>query len=150
VERLAGVLAVQFSSAYRYRPGRGGAWEILVLLAGMALLGHGIVPMLRMHRWRAQAFSTRGRVIDYVPSPVGRGKLAWLPLIEFEADGETVTFDSPVEGPRRRWPVGRVVDVLYDPADPHRAGLADAGSAISWSLVLGVAIVGLFLFVAAT
>jgi hypothetical protein len=132
-------------------PGRGrdGAWEVLVLFVGLAFVGYGTIRMLRLRRWRAQALPAKGRVVDNVPQPSRGGGTVWLSLIEFEADGSHVRFPILPAPNRRGCPLGHTIDVLYDPADPNRAGLADGALMVPWALILGVAVVGLFIAIVA-
>jgi hypothetical protein len=114
---------------------------------GVALVCYGAVPTVRILRWRAHAFPARGWVVDSVPKPIGRGRTRWFPLVEFEASGVTVMSFIQAAANRRGWSLNHSVDVLYDPEDPHQARLASGGMHISGWLILGVAIVGVFLAV---
>jgi hypothetical protein len=124
---------------------RGDAWQILVLAVGVALVCYGAVPTVRLHRWRANALSARGRVIDHESGPGGHRRIVWWPVIQFEADGTTVRLRGQDARTPRRWPLGQPVDVLYDRADPRRARPAGAGLVLSWALIVGIAIVGAFI-----
>jgi hypothetical protein len=145
IQGVALLTVQQVGSERTTSAGRSGAWEVMILLIGLAFVGYGTVAMLRLHRWRAQALPAKGRVVDNVPQPSRSGGTVWLSLIEFEADGSHVRFPILAAAPRRRWPLGHTIDVLYDPADPNRAGLADGALTVPWALILGVAVVGLFL-----
>jgi hypothetical protein len=141
----AGWLAVQISSAHHpmAHPG-SGVLGIAVLGVGLALMGYGLVPVLRRWHWRTEASRTQGQVIDHEPRPAGRGEWAWRPVIQFEANGTTVRFRTPETCSRSSWPVGHLVDVLYDRADPQRAGLAQSTWVLSWPLIIGIGVVGAF------
>jgi hypothetical protein len=117
---------------------------------GVALVCFGLVPSVRLRRWRAEASRARGRIVDYEPHPARRRREAWSPVIQFEADGMTVRFHLPDARLERRWPVGHTVEVLYDRADPRQAALAGTGWVISWALVLGLAVVAIFAAVVST
>jgi Protein of unknown function (DUF3592) len=147
---LAGLLAVQVGAVHHRMPHRSGQWGIAIMVLGLAFVCYGTVPMVRLSRWRAQAFPARGRVVDHVSRPGSRGRLTSLPVIEFEADGMTVMFRSQVAGNQGTWPVGQAVDVLYDRSDPHQAGLADTGIALPWSLIAGIAVLGAFIAIVST
>jgi hypothetical protein len=67
-----------------------------------------------------------------------------MPIIEFQADGGNVMFVGPAAASEGSWPLGLEVDVLYDRADPYRAGLADATGLVPWSLVAGIALLAAF------
>jgi hypothetical protein len=143
----AGWLAVQISSAHHPMAHRGSAWGIPVLGIGLALLGYGMVPVVRRWRWRSESSWAQGQVVDHEPQPAARGEWAWRPVIQFEVDGTTVRFPTPDTCSRLSWPVGRQVEVLYDRADPHRAGLAQSAWVLSWPLILGIGVVGAFIAV---
>jgi hypothetical protein len=144
------VLAVQISSVHHRMPDRGGQWGIAVLLLGVVLVCRGTLPLVRLRRWRARASWARGRVVDHVSASAGRRRAACSPIIEFDADGTTVMFRSPTTGSLGRFPLGAAVEVLYDRADPRRAGLADTGWALPWSLIIGIGVVGVFFAVTAS
>jgi Protein of unknown function (DUF3592) len=146
----AGLLAVQITATHYRMHDRGGQWGIPVLAIGVAFLCYGIVLMVRGIMWRAAAFSTRGRVIDHVSGPGRGGRMSARPVIEFEAEGMTVMFRGQVAGRPGTWPLGQTVEVLYDRSDPRRAGLADAGLALSWWLILGIGVLGAFIAVIST
>jgi Protein of unknown function (DUF3592) len=141
---LAGILAVQIGAVHHRMPDRGGQWGIPVLAIGLGFLYYGILLMVRSRLWRAAASSTRGRVIDHV-SRVGRGgRTTARPVVQFEAEGRIVMFRGQMAGRPGTWPLGQTVDVLYDRSDPRRAGLADAGLALSWWLIMGIGVLGAF------
>jgi hypothetical protein len=147
VSRSLEPVAVQISNldSHHATPGQSGAVGLAVFVIGLALICYGVIPTLRAHRWRALAVSARGRVIDNLPRRSHRGTTIWSPLIEFQAAGITVLSHVPSAASRRGRPLGAPVDVLYDPADPHRAGLADVGLSISGWLIAGLAVVGVYL-----
>ena len=144
MSRLLCLQAVQISSPHHRMAEHGDAWQILMLAVGVALVGYGAVPALRLRQWRAHAFSAPGRIVDHVPGSAGWRRGVWLPVVQFEADGITVRVrDQHARSPHRR-PVGEPVEVLYDRGDPHRARLAGPGAVLPWAFVMGVAVVGLF------
>jgi hypothetical protein len=149
VLRGVGLLAVQIESDHPIGPSRSGIVGITVFTLGVLLFSYGMVTTLRTRRWRAAAFPTRGRVVDNVPQPHGR-KTMWFPVIEFEAEGATRRSTIPSAEARQGWPLGYPVELLYDPANPRHTGLADEQSAISWCLILGIAVLGVFFAVVAT
>lgn len=146
MNRSLHVLAVQIGNqdAHPVALGRSGAWGLAIMTVGVALICYGAVPLVRFLRWRARAIATRGHVIDNVPQPDGR-RLSWLPVVEFEAAGVTVLSSVPTSARRTRLPLGVDVDLLYDPADPRQVGLAGDRPGAPATLVLGVAVVVLFL-----
>jgi hypothetical protein len=144
-----GLRAVQVSSTHLPTVSHNDLWQVLLFAAAVGLLVWGIAPMVRDRRWRAGAATARGQVVDLVTWGPGRRRATWLPIIEFQVDGGSVRFHSRTARTGEAWPVGHPVDVLYDRQDPRRAGLADAGPTLSWTLISGIAAFGLFLAVVA-
>ena len=144
MDRLVALRAVQVSSVHHQMPNGGDAWQILVLALAMTLTGYGTVLMLRTNQWRIHAVPARGRVIDTVTRTTRRKEVTWLAVIEFEAEGHPVIIESRAAGGRTKVPLGDPVEILYDRADPHRAGLAASGWSIPWSVILGLAVMGVF------
>jgi hypothetical protein len=144
----AGILTVQIQTQHPPRSTASGALGISILVVGLALITYGVVVTLRSRQWHASASPAEGHVVDNVPRP-RRGRTVWLPLIEFEADGQKVRFSSVAAANRRGWPLGHAVDVLYDPGNPQRVGMAETGWHISLALVVGVAVLGVALAVSA-
>jgi hypothetical protein len=143
-------LAVQIQhSGAHATSGHSGALGLSIMFVGVALVCYGVGPTVMFRLWRAQALCAPGLVVDNIPKPSGKGIPAWLPLVEFEADGTTIMSLIPGPSSRQSWPLGGAVDVLYDPADPHRARLADTTFPISSYLIAGLAIIGIFLAVVA-
>jgi hypothetical protein len=123
---------------------------LAIFTVGLAFVGFGAVPMVRVRRWRAQAFPALGRVVDNVPRLSRGGRTGWLPMIEFEAQGGSVRSPIAVAPARRGWPLGHPVNVLYDPANPSLVRPADAGPPIPWALIIGLAMLGGFFAVITT
>jgi hypothetical protein len=136
------LLAVQFSTARHPASGRGAVWSLAVFTLGVVLVAAGGGASLRRRWWRAHAASALGRIVDQVSHP-GRHRVA-APVIQFEAGDRRITFcaSSSRSGPRLS--VGEAAGVLYDPTDPRRATLADADTRWSWSVVAGLAVLGVF------
>jgi Protein of unknown function (DUF3592) len=145
VFRSVGVLAVQVEANHHPGPTHSGAVGIGILTSGLALMAYGIIRMVRVRQWRSEASAVHGTVVDNVPQPDGRGKTTWLPVVEFEADGATIRSAVSAAATPQGWPLGDAVEMLYDPANPGRAKLADGGWTISWALIFGLAIIGIFL-----
>jgi hypothetical protein len=140
------LLAIQINNPPMNNGGGGGLWVALVMIAGLALIGYGVAPAVRFRLWREQALKATGSIIDNVPQASGPRQTAWLPMVEFQADGETVV--ALPAGPSRSqgWPIGSLVDVLYDPADPRRTRLADTRYPVSVAAIVGLGLIA-FLFV---
>lgn len=136
------LLTVQVGSQHHLMPQRSGAWGIAVLTVGLALLTYGTISLVRRLQWRSEASWAQGQVVAHEPRQAGRGRAALRPVIQFDADGTTVLFRAETGG-RRTWTVGEAVNVLYDRADPHRAGVDDAHP-LSWALILGIGVIGIF------
>jgi len=143
----AQILTVQIQEPHPPRGMSSGLLGIMVLVVGLVLITYGGVITARRRRWRQSAAPVEGHVVDNLPQASRRGRTMWLPLIEFEADGATVRFPSAAAASAGGWPLGHAVDVLYDPRDPHHAGVAESGWPISLALVAGVAVWGVALAV---
>jgi hypothetical protein len=143
---LMALQAVQVSSVHQPMRDPGNAWGIPLFVVGVALLAAGFAPLIRRFLRRARAATAPGRVVDHEPR-LGRRRVTWLPLVEFEADGRTVLFRAEPPYDRRSWTIGQPVEVFYDPANPRRAGLIESRAAIPWTLVAGVAMTGVFILI---
>jgi hypothetical protein len=141
------LLAVQINSpnAHPAATGHSGAVGLAIMVVGLALVARGMVPLVRFRLWRTHALSAVGFVVENVPQATGNNKTSWLPIIEFQANGETVMSLIPAAESPLGWPLGDPVDVLYDPVDPHRARLARGRVPVSGSLITGLAIIGVYL-----
>lgn len=138
--QAAQIFTVQIQEEHPPRGMTSGLAGIVVLVVGLALVSYGAVVTVRRRQWRSSAAPVEGHVVDNLPKATRRGRTLWLPLIEFEADGTTVRFPSAPAASAGGWPLGHAVDVLYDPRDPHHAGMAETGWPISLALVAGIAV----------
>lgn len=110
-----------------------------MLAAGLLLVLVGSSPVIRSGYWRTRANAATGRVVDHVEAD---------PVVEFEIGGMRVRFRASA-APAAVSPVGSTVRVLYDPADPRHARLAESrmGARPTAWLTVGVVVVvgGIFL-----
>jgi hypothetical protein len=144
------LLAIQINNPpMNHGGGGGGLWVAVVMVTGLALIVYGVAPSVRFRIWREQALKATGWIIDNVPQASGPRETAWLPMVEFQAEGETIV--SLPGGPSRPqgWPIGSPVEVLYDPADPRHTRLADTRYPISVAAIVGLGLIA-FLFVVAS
>jgi len=79
--------------------------------------------------------------------------VSFMPVVEYtysvggrDYSSRSIWPDTEVSGDRHyaeriaaRYPVGKIVFVFYDPADPKRAGL-EIGSRMHWFLLLAAAV----------
>lgn len=72
----------------------------------------------REERLRARATGTIAEVVRRVSHSSDGASASWYPIVEFEADGRTVSLESSDGGGRKRFYEGQSVEVLYDPDDP--------------------------------
>ena len=95
-----------------------GIWCLLGVIFLCVGLGLRRSFLRREERLRARA---PGRVAEVVrrDSRTSEGRsTAWYPIIEFEADGRTISLESGEGDGRKRFYEGQAVEVLYDPDDP--------------------------------
>jgi len=107
----------------------------MVLVVGALFVVRGSIPLVRARRWSARACQATGRVIDHVR--LSGHKPIDAPLVEFDIGESHVRFVGTEFGRECR-PLGTSVPVLYDPADPGHARLADLKTAPSWWLIVGM------------
>jgi hypothetical protein len=110
--------------------------QLLILTIGTLLVVRGSVLLVRDHRWSAHACRATGCVVDHVRWR-DRKRMVDSPIVEFDAGGAHVRFLGTDDG-RNPHPLGSTVPVLYDPADPGQARLAERKMAPSWWLILGL------------
>lgn len=143
--RQLGVLMVQIGAQHHPGISRSGLLQIVTFLGGCGLTGYGLVVTLRARRWAAGMFAAKGRIVDNVPQAASGGTTLWLPMVEFEANGEPWRFPFVAAATVERWRLGRAVNVRYDPRNPRHAGLVESTGGLSWALIVGVTVVGTFL-----
>jgi Protein of unknown function (DUF3592) len=140
------ILAVQVNhSVDPVGTGHSGLLGLLVCLVGVLLVAWGVTPALRFRIWRASAVSAAAHVIESVPVVWRGDDVRWSPIVEFQADEKTILSlvnDSPSVDP---WPLGELVEVLYDPDYPHAVRLANKRFSVSVGVVAGLGIIGLYL-----
>ncbi len=132
----AGLLLIQSGTTSLQTTDDAVRIQLFVFTLGALLLVRGSVPMVRDRRWSARACRATGCVVDHVYLG-GQRQPAAAPLVEFDAGGAHVRFVGTAGG-RDRPPLGAPVTVLYDPADPGGARLADPKRAPSWWLIVGL------------
>ena len=96
----------------------------LLSVAGIVLVVIGLSG-IRKARLQAEREQSRaaGTVVDIVRHlSLGRGKplTAWHPVVEFEAEGQTIRQESREGYPSGLFTVGENVGILYDAEDPGR------------------------------
>jgi len=139
-------LAVQINNPSMHGvQGRSGAVGLAITFVGVLLVTYGATPLVRHLVWRSHAISARALVIENVPQSSGRSRTSWLPIVEFRIGQRTVMSLVRSASKREEWPLGQKIDVLYDPADPHRVAPADAPMPVPGTLIAGLAIIGIYL-----
>lgn len=96
-------------------------------VVGAALTMGGLLLLASRMRLRWAGATAHGRIVGHVArmkSHVGE-KPSFMPVVEFVAGQTTREFQSRSGGSAARWPVGREVQVRYDPARPDRAEIAE-------------------------
>ncbi len=69
-------------------------------------------------RLRARAPGTITEVVRRVHHGSDGDSVSWYPIVEFEAEGRTISLECGDGGGRKTFREGQCVDVLYDPDDP--------------------------------
>ena len=92
--------------------------KALFVTLGLCALLVGLVWFGYSGLHRAQWRSASGMVVGHSGNSQGR----FAPVVSFNAaDGRRVQFTSSELGAQSRYPLGRQVTVLYDPAHPEHA-----------------------------
>lgn len=110
----------------------------IYLLIGIGLFGGGIYSYLSTGDFIAEAASAPGVVISLEREQDGDGDTTYYPRVQFEAKGRSYQFRGQVGSGYGTFKVGEQVDVLYDPADPHRARINSFVQLWFFPLFLGV------------
>jgi hypothetical protein len=112
--------------------------------AGIVVLGIAALlawrSVRRLHAWSRVDGTVTGNDRQEITFRRGynSNKWAFFPEVAFTtADGRRTSFRSR-EGGNRAIPRGTVVPVLYDPADPQNAMIAQFGSMWGWALFVSV------------
>jgi Protein of unknown function (DUF3592) len=132
----ASLLLVQYSTSHGSSSDGAARVQLLIFAIGALLVVRGSVPLVRARRWSAHACRATGFVVDHVRLG-DRKHVVTTPIVEFDAGGANVRFVG-VDDSRSPRPLGSSVPVLYDPADPGHARLADRKITPSWWLILGL------------
>ena len=95
-----------------------GVW----CLVGVIFLGVGIALrcsfLRKEERLRARATGTVVEVVRREHRSSDGNSVNWYPIIEFDADGRTLSLECEDGGGRKSFYEGQRVEVLYDPDDP--------------------------------
>jgi hypothetical protein len=126
-------------------------WITMTPLVAWGFLGAGIVVLgiavllasrsvRRLRSWSRVDGTVTGNDKQEITFRRGHNSNRWafFPEIAFTtADGRRTSFRSRGGG-NRAIPIGAVVPVLYDPADPRNAMIAQFGSMWGWALFVSV------------
>ena len=123
---------------------------------GAIFLGVGIWLYMDQADFEAKAEKTTGTVIDVKrerSTSTSRKRrtttTVYRPVIQFEVKGQSYTFTSSSSSSSYNYPRGKRLDVLYDPANPSDARMADSIVGLVSIIFIGVGgllfLVGLFL-----
>jgi hypothetical protein len=123
---------------------------------GAIFLGVGGWLYFDQRDFEAKAERTTGTVIDVkreTSTSTSRNRASrstvYRPVIQFEVKGQSYTFTSSSSSSSYNYPRGKRLDVLYDPANPSDARMADSVVSLIAIIMLGVGallmLVGLFL-----
>ena len=95
-----------------------GVWCLVGVIFLAVSFGLHRSCLRREERLRARATGTIAEVVRRVSHSSDGASASWYPIVEFEADGHTVSLESSDGGGRKRFYAGQSVEVLYDPDDP--------------------------------
>jgi Protein of unknown function (DUF3592) len=139
-------LAVQISNgtAHPVMASSSGLWGIAVVIAGMALSIYGVLPTVRARSWQRKANTARAQVVDALAGHSCWHRRTWIPVVEFTANDVQVRSAIDSAATRRKYELGRALEVLYSPNDPHDATLATSGLALSGSFLAGITVLGIY------
>lgn len=99
-----------------------GCWTAFfnLLFAGFCLWG--VYAAYTGWQLQTQGQTTTGTVIQMEESSSSEGGCCvYSPVVQFEANGQTYTFEGSTASDPPQYKVGEVVNVRYDPADPNTA-----------------------------
>jgi len=99
-----------------------GCWTIFfnLFFAGFCLWG--VYAAYTGWQLQTQGVRTTGAVIEMEESSSGEGGCCvYSPVVQFEVNGQSYTFDGGNASDPPAYRVGQEVDVLYDPLDPGTA-----------------------------
>ena len=115
-----------------------GTWCLLGVIFLCVGIGLRRSAARRDERLRARAQGTVTEVVRRVGGSYGKSGPAWYPIVDFNADGRTVSLECAEGGGRKSFYEGQSVEVLYDPDDPScfrldgRDTLALVGRVFFW------------------
>ena len=130
--------------------------RLYLILFGAIFLGVGGWLYFDQQDFEAKAKKTSGTVIEVkreeTTSTSGNRRtrsVVYRPVIRFEAEGRSYTFTSSSSSSSYNYKKGARLNILYDPANPMDARLADSLVSLIAMLMIGVGglifIAGLFL-----
>ncbi len=105
------------SFAYWFRQ---GCILLLTNLMFLGFFGWGVYAAYTAYRLETNGAVTEGSVIQMDASTTD-GSTTYSPIIEFQANGQTISFDGNVSSNPPQYQVGDKVNVRYDKNDPSIA-----------------------------
>lgn len=104
---------------------------------GIAMLAGALFIYKSTISFFDEAAIVEGTIVELVPSQ-SRNTTTFRPVVQFiSLDGQAIEFISSSGSNPPSYSKGEVVEVLYDPADPHAAKINDFFSLWGASLILG-------------
>ena len=105
------------SFAYWFRQ---GCVLLVTNLMFLGFFGWGVYAAYTAYRLETNGAVTEGTVVQMDPSTTD-GITTYSPIIEFQANGQTISFDGNVSSNPPQYQVGDKVNVRYDKDDPSTA-----------------------------
>ena len=82
----------------------------------------GVYALSTAYKLETSGSTTTGTVIEMEESSTNEGGCCvYSPVIEFQVNGQTYTFDGGNASDPPAYQVGETVPVIYDPSDPNTA-----------------------------
>ena len=118
--------------------------KYLFSVVGIALLVGAIFVYKNTTEFMLSAVSTQGTIIGLVQSK-NSDTVSYHPVVKFKAeDGQLVEFVSSAGGNASSYPVGKAVEVLYQPHDVNEARIKSFFAL--WGAALLIAVLGAVFF----
>jgi hypothetical protein len=125
---------------------------LYLILFGVLFLGLGCWFYFDQRGFEAKAEKTTGTVIEVkreesttTSGNRPRTVVVYRPVIRFEAGGRSYTFITSSASSSYNYKRGARLDILYDPANPMDARLAD--DLVSWISIIFIGVGGLIVIV---
>jgi hypothetical protein len=112
--------------------------SIVFSLVGLLLVAIGVFIWIRTRIFLSTAQEVKGTVVRMVYHHSSEGGGGYSPVYQFRTiDGQTIEAGDSMSSNPPMFHEGQVIDVLYDPANPHKARIKKWMSLYFASVLLG-------------